>query len=125
MGQISVILTVYNKEDYIERCLDSLLQQSYQDIEIILIDDASTDASREIIERYNDPRLHYFHLEANVGVAKSAQYWRSLRYGKYIYFMDGDDYLAPYTLELLSRHIRRLSNDWCFYFQRWKSGAST
>ena len=105
MGQISVILTVYNKEDYIERCLDSLLQQSYQDIEIILIDDASTDASREIIERYNDPRLHYFRLEANGGVAKARNTGVHYATGKYIYFMDGDDYLAPYTLELLSRHI--------------------
>ena len=105
MGQISVILTVYNKEDYIENCLASLLNQTYRDIEIILIDDASTDKSRAIIQGYNDPRLKVHHLEKNVGVAKARNIGIGYASGEYIYFVDGDDYLAPYTLELFTQNI--------------------
>ena len=105
MGQISVILTVYNKEDYIENCLASLLNQTYRDFEIILIDDASTDESRAIIQGYTDPRLKIHHLETNVGVAKARNIGIGYASGDYIYFVDGDDYLAPYTLELFIQNI--------------------
>ena len=71
MGQISVILTVYNKEDYIEKCLDSLLEQSFQDFEILLINDASTDRSKELIQRYHDPRLVCYHFDTKVGVSRA------------------------------------------------------
>ncbi|MCA0172872.1 bifunctional glycosyltransferase family 2 protein/CDP-glycerol:glycerophosphate glycerophosphotransferase [Bacillus sp. RAR_GA_16] len=105
MGQISVILTVYNKEDYIEKCLDSLLEQSFQDFEILLINDASTDRSKELIQRYHDPRLVCYHLDTNVGVSRARNMGIEHASNEFIYFMDGDDYLAPYTLELLLRNI--------------------
>ncbi|WLR61384.1 bifunctional glycosyltransferase/CDP-glycerol:glycerophosphate glycerophosphotransferase [Guptibacillus hwajinpoensis] len=105
MGQISVIVTVYNKEDYIEKCLDSLLQQTFQDIEIILINDASTDNSKGIIERYSDSRMTCYHLDKNVGVSKARNMGIEYASSEFIYFVDGDDYLAPYTLELLLNNI--------------------
>lgn len=94
--KISIIVPVYNLADYIENSVVSLLAQTYQNIEIILIDDGSKDASLSIIERFaaSDDRIVYT-SQANGGAAKARNTGLSLATGDFITFVDGDDMLSP------------------------------
>lgn len=94
MAKVSVIVPVYNTEQYLEKCLDSLVNQTLEDIEIVLIDDGSTDKSAQILEKYHDKYLNKILLISkenggqgtarNLGIAKCT--------GEYIGFLDSDDY---------------------------------
>ncbi len=99
---ISIIIPVYNVEDYLRECIDSVINQTYKNLEIILVDDGSTDSSGAICDEYaeKDSRIRVIHKEnsgpsatRNVGI-KNAE-------GKYIYFLDSDDYLTDNAIELL------------------------
>ena len=92
--KISLIIPVYNKEDFVVRCIDSLINQSYEDIEIIAIDDGSTDDSLKILNELEkkDQRMKVFHQDnAGVSVARNRGLLEAT--GDYVYFIDGDDYL--------------------------------
>ena len=82
---ISVIVPVYNEEKYLKQCVDSLLAQSYRDLEIIIIDDGSTDGSSEICDEYEkrDSRVRVFHKE-NQGLAAAVKDGVKAARGKYI-----------------------------------------
>lgn len=99
---ISVIVPIYNVEDYLPHCLDSLLAQTYQDLQIILIDDGSTDNSGNICDEYvrKDARFMVIH-QSNHGISEARN--KGLEYvnGDYVYFIDGDDYIHPQMLETL------------------------
>ena len=92
MEKISVIVPVYNVEKYLHRCVDSLLSQSYTNIEIILINDGSADKSGEICDEYakKDSRIRVMHQEYN-GVADARNKGVAMATGDYIIFLDGDD----------------------------------
>lgn len=94
--KVSIIVPVYNLENYIEQCVHSLLAQSYQNIEIILVDDGSKDASLSIIERLaaSDSRIVYT-TQPNGGAAKARNTGLALATGEFITFVDGDDMLSP------------------------------
>lgn len=94
--KVSVIVPVYNCENYIARCIQSLLAQTLREIEIIAIDDGSTDQSGEILDRYaeKDQRLRVFH-QNNSGVAAARNQGLAHARGIYIGFVDGDDYVEP------------------------------
>lgn len=103
---ISVICTAYNTEKYMNRCIDSVLAQTYSNFEFVLIDDGSTDTTGAIIDEYasKDNRIKAIHQEnkghsegRNVGVANST--------GEYIFFIDSDDYIHPQTLEVLLENL--------------------
>lgn len=103
---ISVIIPMYNSEKYIETCLRSVMTQSVDDIEVILIDDASTDHGPEIAQRVLNEYPHteqcrIVRNEHNSGVAFSRNRGVESAVGKYIFFMDADDILAPYCFETL------------------------
>ena len=91
---ISVIVPVYNVQDYLPRCLESICSQTYGNLEIILIDDGSTDDSpricREFAER--DPRIRYIRTE-NSGVSAARNRGIGLAQGRWIGFLDSDDYV--------------------------------
>lgn len=91
---ISVIVPIYNKEKYLKACLDSILKQSYQNIEIIAINDGSTDSSGEICRKYQDKRIQYIETP-NQGAACARNLGIDLAKGRYISFIDADDYIAP------------------------------
>lgn len=95
-GLISVIVPVYNAEEYLMRGLDSLKNQTYADIEVILVDDGSTDSSGAICDRYaaEDPRFHVIH-QNNLGAAAATNCGIEACHGDYLMFMDDDDYMAP------------------------------
>ena len=103
---ISVIIPVFNVEQYLGYCLDSLIRQSYNDFEALLIDDGSTDDSRTICDDYcqKDNRFHVIHKK-NEGIAAARNDGMELAKGEYLYFMDSDDYIHPQALEVLVRAL--------------------
>ena len=105
---ISVIVPVYNIEKYIERCVRSICVQTYKNLEILLVDDGSTDGSGEICERLakEDERIRVFHKEnggsssaRNVGIREAR--------GEYLGFIDSDDYIEPDMYELLAAAVAK------------------
>lgn len=99
---ISVIVPVYNSERYLHRCINSILSQSYKNIEIIIVDDGSTDKSSIICDDYakQDGRIKVFHQE-NQGVAAARQHGLELSSGDYIIHCDSDDWMDTCMLEEL------------------------
>lgn len=97
---ISVVVPIYNAEMWLAECIDSICRQSYSCLEILLIDDGSTDASRQICrsKAEQDERIRVIEKE-NSGVSESRNLGVSLAKGKYLTFVDADDYLHPQTLE--------------------------
>lgn len=101
--QTSVIVPIYNTEKYLHRCIDSVLAQTYQDFELLLIDDGSTDDSATICDEYaaKDERIRVSHKE-NGGVSDTRNYGLDLAQGKYLMFLDSDDFwLRNDVLEML------------------------
>ena len=100
MVKFSIIIPVYNSEQYLEECLDSVLNQTFEDFEVICIDDGSTDDSKAILEDYanKDSRIKIYSQE-NKGQGAARNYGMELAEGKYINFLDSDDYLTPNTLK--------------------------
>lgn len=113
---ISIILPVYNVGPFLERCLDSLLEQNCQKIEIIAINDGSTDNSLEILERYAT-RFTSLHIvsQENRGLAAARNTALSLAKGKYIYCVDSDDYLAPKCVTTIIHEMDRNQLDVLFF----------
>lgn len=97
---ISVIIPVYNEEKYLPQCLDSLIGQTYQNLEIILVDDASADTSLDICLRYQerDARIRVIKKEKNAGISAARNAGIEVCRGQYIYFLDSDDFILPETL---------------------------
>lgn len=102
---ISVIVPVYNVEDYLDRCMESIMQQTYKDLEIILVDDGSTDSSGKKCDEYaqKDPRIKVLHKE-NGGVSSARNMGLDTATGDYIGFVDSDDLLEPGMYELLIKN---------------------
>lgn len=92
---VSIIVPVYNVEKYLERCINSIIQQSYNDLEIILIDDGSTDASGKICDEYKekDDRIIVIHKE-NGGLSDARNAGIKIFTGEYVTFIDSDDYVS-------------------------------
>lgn len=90
-GMVSVIMSVYNAEKYLRESIDSLLAQTYKNLEIIIINDGSTDLSREIISSYKDKRIVFINRIENLGLTKSLNEGLSLSKGTYIARQDADD----------------------------------
>lgn len=97
---ISVIIPVYNVEQYLRECLDSVLAQTYSNYEVLLIDDGSTDSSFDICCEYcdKDKRFKVYQKE-NGGASSARNYGLDCAAGEYLYFLDSDDYLKPIALE--------------------------
>ena len=93
--QISVIMSVYNEEAYLPESMGSILSQTEEDFEVIVIDDCSADRSAEIIESYHDPRIRLIRSEENRGLTKNLNTALEYCRGRYIARMDGDDISLP------------------------------
>lgn len=91
---VSIVLFCYNAEKFLRKAIDSLLQQSYQHFELIIIEDCSTDGSMSIVGSYTDPRIVLICNEQNSGIAFNRQLALSVAKGKYIFWMDNDDIAA-------------------------------
>lgn len=101
---VSVIVPVYNVERFLEECVNSLLVQTYGKIEIILVDDGSTDSSGVLCDRLSgtDPRIHVFH-KANGGLSDARNFGLCHASGDWISFVDSDDWVSPVFIEALLR----------------------
>lgn len=100
MKDISIIIPIYNAEKYINKCLDSILKQTKKELEIILINDGSTDNTEKIIKTYQDKRIKYFKND-NHGIGYSRNFGINQSTSKYIMFLDSDDYLETTACEEL------------------------
>lgn len=109
---VSIIIPVYNVENFLERCLDSVQAQTYNDLEVIIINDGSTDNSPEIINRYAalNPCFKAFTIE-NSGLGGARNYGIEKANGEYIVFLDSDDYIAPNCIERLAEAAIKESSD--------------
>lgn len=96
---VTVLMSVFNGEKYLREAIDSILTQTFSDFEFLIINDASTDRSREIILSYLDPRIRLIDNEENIGLTRSLNKGIDLAKGKYIARMDADDVSMPERLE--------------------------
>ena len=103
---ISVIIPIYNVEKYLDKCVQSALAQTYQNLEIILVDDGSSDSSTEICYKYEkmDPRVKVVRKE-NGGMSDARNAGLAVAKGKYIQFVDSDDYMAENMIEIMHKNI--------------------
>ncbi len=120
---ISIILPVYNVEKYLPRCLGCLCKQTYKNIEIICIDDKSTDRSLTICEEAakKDVRIHIQKNENNIGPSATRNIGINISKGKYVFFIDSDDFIDENTIQLLYEQTQNgmvdiVSCNFCFYY---------
>ena len=110
---VSIIIPVYNTEEYLEECLDSLINQTLEEIEIICINDASTDSSLEILERYaeDDGRIKIINNNKGVGPSIARNNGLILAEGEYVTFVDSDDKIQLDAYEKLYRFSKKYDHD--------------
>lgn len=104
--KISIIVPVYNSREYLEQCIDSILLQTYKNLELILVDDESTDGSGEICDRYaaEDDRIRVIHKK-NGGCTAASLTGLEAASGDYYMFVDSDDYIDTETLCEMTKHL--------------------
>lgn len=109
---VSVIIPAYNDEKYIFQCLDSIVSQTYKNIEIIVVIDGATDRTEEIVKQYaaRDNRFKVF-IQENAGAAAARNRGLAMASGEYIIFVDSDDWLNEHSIEVLTRDARRTNSD--------------
>lgn len=110
----TIIIPVYNAQAYLEKCLDSALQQTYDNYEIICVNDQSPDDSQRILEEYGkkySEKLHYICNEENIGQGQSRMRAIAMAKGEYIFFLDSDDYLDQDYLETFMREVQEEDYD--------------
>lgn len=122
MVKVSVIVPVYNVEDYLAECLDSIINQTFDDIEIICVNDGSTDNSLKILERYQclDSRIKIISKE-NGGLSSARNIGIDNASGKYIYFIDSDDYCSSVTIAECYDNAERNMSDIVIFDSIWKN----
>ncbi len=112
---VSILISCYNYQDYVERCLDSCKKQTFQDFEIIIVDDASGDNSAEVIEEYIEKnknlKIKFIGLEKNGGPAVAKGTALSYATGEYVIFIDCDDWMDENCLSVLAERAKKTGAD--------------
>lgn len=113
---VSIIVPVYNTEKYLNQCIDSLINQTYKNIEIILVNDGSTDDSGKICDEYKakDKRVKVYHIQ-NKGVSNARNIGISKAAGQFIMFLDSDDWIEPETCEVALSKALETDSDIVFW----------
>ena len=110
--KVSVIVPIYNAEKYIKKCVESILNQSLKEIELILVNDGSTDASYSICQTYAEKDKRIVLLDqVNAGVSVARNNGLNVAKGKYIEFVDADDYIESNTIEILYKRAVKSNSD--------------
>lgn len=119
--KVSIIVPAYNVATYISECIESIIGQTYVDIELLIINDGSTDDTKNTCEKYTefDRRVKLVN-SSNQGVSTARNIGLSLATGGYVMFVDGDDWLEPTAVETLLNEIKEQSADICFSTQYYK-----
>ena len=112
--QFSIIIPTYNRAVFLPKAIESVLAQTYLDWELIVVDDGSTDNTKDVVAKYSDSRIRYIYQEnaersaaRNNGIAHAS--------GEYVCFMDSDNYMLPDRLEKLSSYIEKERKQVCYY----------
>lgn len=108
---ISIVTTAYNIEKFIKRCLDSLISQTYKDIEIIVVNDCSTDSTADIIKTYTDKRIKVINHEVNMGAGWARKHGIEAATGEYVITIDGDDWISHDFIEKLVDNAKETNAD--------------
>lgn len=108
MKKVSVIIPMYNSSKHIEECLESVINQTYKNIEIIIVDDASSDNGLKLVKRIKDNRIKIIESKENVGAAIARNKGIELASGDYICFLDSDDY---WVLDKLEKQLEFIENN--------------
>lgn len=105
--KLSIIVPVYNVEEFLEECLDSLINQDYSNYEIIAINDGSKDNSLKILKKYEKkyPKLIKVYDKENGGLSSARNYGIKKAKGEYLFFVDSDDYILPNALKTLDKYL--------------------
>lgn len=111
---VSIIIPVYNKELYLEECLDSIINQTLKSIEIIIVDDGSTDNSKDICKKYMTDTRVIYHYQKNEGLASARQTGIELSNGEYIGFIDADDWVELDMFEKMYAKAKEYGTDIVF-----------
>jgi glycosyltransferase involved in cell wall biosynthesis len=111
--KVSIIIPVYNVEQYLKACIDSCLKQTYKNIELILVNDGSTDKSLSIINQYATNSNVKIINQENEGVSKARSNGLSMASGEWIVFVDSDDYIAEDTIEKLVTYAKKTNTLVC------------
>ncbi|MBL7253338.1 bifunctional glycosyltransferase/CDP-glycerol:glycerophosphate glycerophosphotransferase [Paractinoplanes lichenicola] len=113
MPLLSIVLPVYRVQAYLRECLDSILEQTFTDFEVIAVDDCSPDHSGAILDEYaaRDSRVRVVHLEHNVGLGEARNAGLGHAFGRYVWFVDSDDWLAPGALAAIADRLRTAEPD--------------
>lgn len=123
---ISVLVPVYNVENYLMRCLNSILSSDYKDLEVVCIDDGSTDLSSQILDNYAvmDQRIHVYH-QKNQGISSARNRALSHAHGDYILFVDSDDYIDKRMISSLFKKATESHSDvvQCGFVMNYRYGA--
>ena len=110
---VSVVIPIYNSEKYLEECLNSIISQTFQNIEIIAVDDGSTDLSLEILKKFSD-RVNVI-SQKNNGLASALNLGMSKMKGRWFKWFSPDDVMYPYTIETLVDEAKKYSDDTIIY----------
>ncbi len=97
---ITVVINVYNGEKYISKCIENIINQTYKNLEILIINDGSTDNTLEIIKKYKDERIRIIN-QSNIGISLSRNVGIDNFKGQYVFYVDSDDYIEEDTIEYL------------------------
>lgn len=116
--RVSVVIPVYNRERYIAAAIDSVLTQTLADFELLVVDDGSTDSTPDIIRAYRDPRINLVSNAFNMGIPRARNLGVQLARGKYVAFLDSDDFAYPARLQRQSEHLD--ANPGCAMVGSWE-----
>lgn len=123
MTDISIIVPAYNAEKYLNKCIDSLINQTKKELEFIIINDGSTDNTEKIVKEYKDQRIKYY-KNSNQGIGKTRNFGIDKATGKYIMFVDSDDYIDKYTCEKMYNKVQNENLDIaiCDFYKEYDNG---
>ena len=123
MADISIIIPAYNAEKYINKCLDSIVNQTKEELEIIVINDGSTDKTEEKVKEYQDKRIKYY-KNKNQGIGKTRNFGIEKATGKYIMFIDSDDYIEKDACEKMYNKAENENLDVviCDFYKEYDNG---
>lgn len=112
MPTVSIIVPVYNVKQYLDKSIQSILKQTYEDYEIVMVDDGSTDGCSELCDKYADidERIHVFHKK-NGGLASAVKYGIEQSQGRFLFFVDSDDEISPIALHTFMKIQEEYSAD--------------
>ncbi len=107
---VTVVIPVYNVEKYVKECVDSVLAQTYSNLEVIAVNDGSKDGSLAVLEQYEDARLRII-TQSNAGLSAARNTGLKNAHGSYICFIDSDDIISPYYVEKLYQSIQNTQSE--------------